>query len=341
MATLNASVLTLADWAKRLDPNGKTTAIVELLSQSNEILMDALFKEGNLPTGERTTIRTGLPTVYWRLLNQGTAPSKSTTAQVDEHVGILDAWAECDEDLALLNGNVNAFRLSEATAFMEAMNQEMAATLFYGAASAPEEFIGFSNRYTSTSASNGQNILLGGGAGADNASMWLVGWGPNTVFNVFPKGSKAGLTHDDLGLVTVETTAGVAGSRMRAYQDHFKWKCGLVVKDWRYAVRIPNIDISDLLGLATSQAVGAATFLPKLMSRAIDRFPSMSGIKPVFYANRTIKSNLRVAALEKSSSALGIEEGLDQFGRRISELTFLGIPVRTVDALTEAESLVS
>ena len=80
MATLAQSVLTLADWAKRLDPDGKVPAIVEMLSQTNEVLADMLFKEGNLPTGERTTIRTGLPSVYWRLLNQGVAPSKSTTA---------------------------------------------------------------------------------------------------------------------------------------------------------------------------------------------------------------------------------------------------------------------
>ena len=103
MATLAASVLTLADWAKRIDPDGKTPKIVELLAQTNEILTDMLWKEGNLPTGERTTIRTGLPTVYWRSINQGTQPSKSTTAQIDESCGMLDAWSEVDKDLALLS----------------------------------------------------------------------------------------------------------------------------------------------------------------------------------------------------------------------------------------------
>src|SRR3990167_8286645 len=120
MATLGASVLTLTDWAKRLDPGGKVDMTVELMSQTNEILTDMLFKEGNLPTGERTTIRTGLPTVYWRLLNQGVTPSKSTTAQVDESCGMLEAWSEVDKDLAELNGNVGQFRLNEARAFLEA-----------------------------------------------------------------------------------------------------------------------------------------------------------------------------------------------------------------------------
>ena len=91
MGALNANCLTLADWAKRLDPDGKVPAIVELLSQNNEILSDMLFIEGNLPTGHRTTVRTGLPTVAWRLLNQGVQPSKSVTAQIDEACGMMEA----------------------------------------------------------------------------------------------------------------------------------------------------------------------------------------------------------------------------------------------------------
>ena len=82
MATLSTSNLTLADWAKRSDPDGRVPIVAELLSQSNEILEDCVFKEGNLPTGERVVIRTGLPSVYWRALNQGIPNSKSTTAQV-------------------------------------------------------------------------------------------------------------------------------------------------------------------------------------------------------------------------------------------------------------------
>ena len=98
MATLSATNLTLADWAKRTDPNGNVPIIAELLSQTNEILEDAVFKEGNLPTGERVVIRTGLPTVYWRALNQGIPNSKSTSAQVDEACGMLEARSEVDKE---------------------------------------------------------------------------------------------------------------------------------------------------------------------------------------------------------------------------------------------------
>ena len=341
MATLSSNALTLMDWAKRLDPDGKVPTIVELLSQTNAILDDMLWKEGNLPTGHQITQRTGLPDVFWRLINQGVAGSKSTTAQVVEQTGMLEAWSEVDKDEAELNGNVNAYRLSEAMAFIEAMNQEMAGTLFYGAASNPEEFVGFANRYSDTSAGNGQNILDAGGTGTDNSSVWLVGWGDNTCCGIFPKGSKAGLMHEDLGLQTVQTATGIAGAKLRAYQDHWQWKAGLAVKDWRYAVRIANIDNSDLAGLSGAQEVGDATFITKLMSRAIDRLPTLNGIQPVFYANRTISSLLRVAAQEKSNSVLGIEKGLNQFGQTIFNMNFLGIPVRQVDQLTSTESQIT
>ena len=175
MATLGTNVLTLADWAKRLDPDGKVPMIVELLEQTNEVLMDMLWVEGNLPTGHRTTVRTGLPGIAWRLLNQGVQPSKSTTTQIDEAVGILEAWSEVDKDLAELNGNTASFRLSEAQAFLESMNQEFVQTMFYGNSStAPEEFTGLSVRYSDTSATNGQNIINGGGASSDNTSIWFI-----------------------------------------------------------------------------------------------------------------------------------------------------------------------
>ena len=66
MSALAASHPTLLDLAKRLDPDGKIDVIAEILTQENPILEDLSFVEGNLPTGHRTTIRTGLPTPTWR-----------------------------------------------------------------------------------------------------------------------------------------------------------------------------------------------------------------------------------------------------------------------------------
>ena len=339
MATLSTTHLTMLDWSKRLDPDGKTADIVEMLSQTNDILEDMLFKEGNLPTGEQTSIRTGLPTVYYRQINAGVPSSKSTTAQVVENTAILEGRSEIDQDEAELNGNTSEYRMSEGQAFVEAMGQAQATTLIYGSASSPEEYSGLATRYSDKSAPNGDNIIDAGGTGSDNASVYLVGWGERSIFGVFPKGSVAGLTHEDLG-VQDSFDAGTE-NRYRAYHDLYKWKNGLVVKDWRYGVRIANVDVSDLVAQTGTQASNAATAIIKLMSRAIDHLPNISSVRPAFYVNRTVASHLRVAALDKSSSAVTIEPALNQFGETIHNMVFLGVPVRLVDVLTNAEAQVT
>lgn len=339
-AALTSTSLTLIDWAKRTDPEGKVPIVAELLSQSNEILEDAVFKEGNLPTGDRVIIRTGLPTVYWRALNQGIPSSKSTTAQVDEACGILEARSEVDKDLAMLNGNTSQFRLSEDIAFLEAMNQRQSTTIFYGnPATDSKEYLGFADRYSSLSATNAQNILSAGGEDASaNTSIYLVVWGDNTVYCPFPKGSKAGLVHEDLGEQTVYNSD---GTRLQAYATRYQWKNGLVVKDWRYVVRIANISTADLMGQTDTQTTAASTNIIKLMARALYRIPNMALGRAAFYMNRTVHSGLTIAAMDRSQYVLKVNDGLSQYGTPHSWLSFLGVPLRRVDAIVNTEAVVA
>jgi hypothetical protein len=239
----------------------------------------------------------------------------------------------------MLNGNTSQFRLSEDQAFLEAMNQTQATTLFYGnPGTDPKQFLGLASRYSSLSGGNAQNILSAGGSGSDNTSVYLVVWGDNTVYCPFPKGSKAGLVHEDLGEQTVYNSD---GTRMQALATRYQWKNGLVVKDWRYVVRIPNIDVSDLIGQAGTQASTAATALIKLMARSLYRIPNMSMGRAAFYMNRTVHSGLALAAMDKSQYVLKIEQGLTQFGQPDSWLSFLGVPLRRVDSLLNTEAVVS
>lgn len=339
MALLSANALTLADWAKRLDPNGQVPVIAELLSQTNEILEDAMFVQGNLPTGHRVTIRTGLPQIFYRMINQGVPTSKSTTTQVDEACGILEARSHIDVELAKLNGNTAEFRMSEDRAFIEGMNQTMAGAMFYGnPATDPRQFLGLQTRFSAIAgAGNAMNILDAGGTGSNNASIYLVVWGDQTVFCPFPKGSLAGLQHQDLG---EESVPDANNNFYQALRTLYQWKNGLAVKDWRYVVRICNINVSDLTSQSATQASTAATQIINLMSRAIDRVPNLSMGKACLYANRTIYSMLRVAALGKSNAALSITDALTQFGTPYKLTSFLGVPLRKVDQLLNTESRV-
>jgi hypothetical protein len=332
MALLSTGMLTLADHAKRIDPDGSTPDIAELLSNTNEILEDAVFLEGNLPTGHRVVIRTGLPTVYYRAINQGIPPSKSTTATVDEQVGMLEARSHIDVKLAELSGNTAAFRLSEDAPFLEAMNQTQASTLIYGnPAVDPRGYLGIAPRYSSLSAGNGGNIIDAGGTGTDNTSIYLVVWGEQTAFCPFPKGSQAGLRHRDLG---EDDVLDAAGGYFRALKTLYQWDNGLVVKDWRYIVRIANIDVSNL----TTES-GAAD-LVKLMARALDKIPNMNMGRPAFYMSRTVHSMLRIQAMTKTGNVLSIIQGLNQFGNSASWTSFDGVPLRKSDAILSTEARV-
>lgn len=331
MAALGTGNLTLLDAAKRTDPSGKIAAIVELLAQTNEVLDDMTWKEGNLPTGNQTTVRTALPSVSWRRVNQGVVPSKSTTAQIDDQAAMLEAWSEVDTEVLKLNGNTAAARLSEARAFLEAMNQEMAQTLFYGNGGAdPEEFTGLAPRYSSTTAPYGGNVIKAGSVDTDNTSIWLVAWSDETASGLYAKGSTAGLQHNDYGEVTVEMVAGLPGARMRAMQERWQWKAGLMVKDWRYIIRICNIDVSLLNGATPPDLIS-------LMEQAEESLPGRLG-RRVWYMNRTVRRNLR----RIQRLAVGNGGGLtfeNYMGKRV--LFFGETPIRTVDAIVNTEALVA
>lgn len=329
MAALYANNPTLLDVAKRLDPDGKIAAIVEILKATNPVLDDLTFIEGNLPTGHRTTIRSGLPTPTWRKLYGGVQPTKSTTVQVTDSCGMLEAYAEVDKALADLNGNTAAFRLSEDAAHIEAMGQEMASTLFYGnEGTEPEAFTGLAPRYNSKSAQNADNIIDAGGTGSDNTSIWLCVWGPQTGHGIYPKGSVAGLQMTDKGQVTIENVDG-NGGRMEAYRTHYRWDAGLTIRDWRYFVRIANIDVSDLDTVANTKKI------IEWMIQASERIPELGKGRAAFYMNRRLREKLRLGILEKISSNLTWET---VSGERV--MTFDDIPVRRCDALINTEARV-
>lgn len=320
---------TLLDVAKRTDPDGSIATIVELLAQSNDVLQDMTFIEGNLPTGNKTTVRTGLPTPTWRKLYGGVQPTKSTTTQVTDSCGMLEAYAEIDKALADLNGNTAAFRLSEDAAHIEGMSQQMASTLFYGnEGTQPEAFTGLAPRFNSLSASNNTNIINAGGTGSDNTSIWLCVWGPQTGFGIYPKGSRAGLQMTDKGQVTIENVDG-AGGRMEGYRTHYRQDMGLTIRDWRYFVRIPNIDVSDLDTVANTRN------LVTWMIQATERIPSFGKGRACFYVNRNIREKLRLGILDRTSTNLSWET---VEGKRV--MTFDDIPVRRTDALLNTEARV-
>lgn len=330
MSTLAATHPTLIDFKATLDPNDKVAQVIELLSQKNELFDDMPWIEGNELTGHQTTVRTGIPEPTFRKLYGGVQPSKSTAVKVREGCGMLEAYAEIDKALADLNGNSAAWRMQEETPFVEGFAQKLSRYVMYGnEATEPEGFTGLHPRFNDQAALNGENILTSAATpdGTDNASIWLIGWGPNTVHGIYPKGSKAGLQITDKGQVTIESIDG-AGGRMEAYRTHYRWDCGLCVRDWRFVVRV-QFDYEDLVKDAAT-----GPDLTDLMVQAVELIPNLSSCRPVFYANRGTRTWLRRQLINKTkNSTLSME---NMAGRMV--LAFDGIPVRRCDQLTYTET---
>jgi hypothetical protein len=240
----------------------------------------------------------------------------------------LEAYSQVDKDLANLNGNTASFRLSEDRAFIEGMTQEMASTLWYGnTATDPKKFLGLSPRYASLSAANADNIIDASGTQTDNTSIWLITWSDQATHLIFPKGSRAGLQSRDLG---EQTLIDAAGGLYQGYRSHYKWDIGLTMRDWRYNVRICNIDVSNLI------ADSSAANLTRQMIKATHLLPSEGMGRSVFYVNRTVSTYLDLQMMNGTNVNLTLDNAA---GQRV--MSFRGIPIRRSDALLNTEARVT
>lgn len=342
----------LVDWARAHDPDGAVAEIAELLSQCNENVKDIIWKQGNLPLGHKISVRAGLPQGTWRGNNQGVASTKSLKAQFQFSIGELVDYSLVDKSEASLWDNVDDFRWSEDMSHIEGLSQQVASAWFYSnEATTPQQFTGLAPYYNTTSsanAANAKNVLSAGGSASANASLWLCGHGDETLFGIIPKGSAAGLQYEDKG--DVRALYDVNGNQFEGYTSYFCWKLGMCPKDWRYTVRMCNID-------TTTNAGGLFSTTPPdlfaLMSRMVVKLPTMTrrvsgitetdapgepapGIQPAWYCNRTVRESMDIQAIRDKNVLISSK---DFAGDPVME--FRGVPIRVVDALTNAEATIS
>jgi len=331
MATLGATFVDLIDVYKQQDGRGNFVKIIEMLTQMNPVLDDAIAVECNKGTEHLHTVRTGLPTVTWGKLYQGIPQSKSGKAQVTDTTGFVEGLSSVDKRLLELSTNEGAVRLGEAQSYLEAMNQEVAARIFYGnSATDPEQFMGLSPRFNSLAAPNGGQIVDAGGVGVDNTSIWFVTWGDNQCQLLYPKGTSAGVNREDKGEQRV--TDG-AGNAYYVKEELFTWHVGLAVKDWRYVSRIANIDVS----LMQAGSVALYDFMRSAYYKLQNR--RVAGANMAIYCNRDV-----LEALDKLATNAGASDSFIRLktmeieGKEVT--TYRGIPIRETDALLNTEARV-
>lgn len=330
MAVIGLNYPTLLDLSKQFTGDGSAMPLAEILTETNEALDDIPWMEANSTNGHRLATRTGLPASTWRKLNGGVLPTKSTYADVTESMGTLSQLGLADRKIIQLSGNPAQARLNESVGHITGMNHDFMQALFYGDTSInPEQFLGLAPRYTDIGAGspeNSENIIDAGGTGTDNTSIWIVGWGPEGVMGIYPKGSKGGLIHEDRGEDLIVAPDGVGMLPM--YRDWYEWDSGIAVKNWGNVVRIANVDYSDLSPDGTTGAK-----LTNLLIQAIERLDNRAAVKPVIYANKYVSTFLRQQITNKANVWLSQEEVA---GRKV--IAFDGIPFRRVDRLLTTEA---
>ena len=332
MGTLANKFVDLIDIYKSQDGNGAYIEVIEMLTEMNPILDDAMAVECNKGTTHLHTVRTGLPPVTWGKLYKGIPQGKSDKAQVEDTTGFAEGLSTIDDRLLKLSTNEGATRLSEAKGYLQAMSNEMGSKIFYGnTASDPEEFMGFAPRFNSLSAPNGNQIIDGGGAGSDNTSIWFVSWGEEQCQLLYPKGMQAGVQRDDKGSQRVLDTD---GNPYYAKEELFTWHVGLAVKDWRYVSRIANIDVS----LMQAGSVKLYDFMRKAYYKLQSR--RIPGGTMAIYCNRDV-----LESLDALATNAGTADNFQRLSRAEVEgkevLTYRGIPIRETDALLNTEALVA
>lgn len=317
-------------------------SVVELLAADNPILDDAIAVQCNMDAVHRHMIRTGLPTVAWGRLYQGIPQSKATMQQVDDTTGFLEAASSVDERLLKLASDPARQRLVDSAPYFEAMNQEMAAGIFYhNTATTPEKFKGLASRYSSYSTigssdkSISRQVVHGGGAGNDNTSIWFVTWGDHATTLLYPKNSKAGAEYEDKG---GQRVTDANGNPYYVKEAIYRWHIGLAVKDWRYNARVANIDVSDMLAGTVDVWKLLRMGYYRLKSRRRNSISSRIAI----YMNSDV-----LEVLDAQSTDRALVNGNPNYtalghaqveGKEVR--TYRGIPIRETDAILNTEALV-
>ena len=330
MAAVGQDYLTLVDRAQKLGTGkeaDKVLTVAELLSQTNDIIADMPYVDANQGTTHLIGQRVGLPSTYWKQMNKGVPSSKSRTVQQKEGTAVLKTAGVVDNDMP----NKNSLRQDEMVASMSALSNDMATELFYGTAADPEGLVGLATRYGDLSGGNAQNIISLGGAGGDNTSIWLIGLGRRAIFGALPKGFGSGIQHKEYQNVN---ELDEDGNTFMATRDEYSFASGICVQDWRYGVRICNIDVS----AALADPDGSSVAVINNMIKALHRVPSLqsAGVKFGLYMNRDMMTVLDIQGTNKSNAYFTSSEV-----EGVTRTKFRGIPLRLCDSILSTEAVVS
>lgn len=336
MAVKGNQLVTFLDVAK------KGNKIAEVLMLKNSMLKDIPYREMNERTIHKETIRSFVPKPIYRKANQGLKAQKGGTEERTFSASHFESRSQVEKSVAQRGGieNVKENRFKEAQAHLQGMANEHADLTVYGSAAGEgNKDVGFNDIYftTNPAVETSKQIVNFGGTGSDNTSIYMVNWGEDKIFGVYPKGTQAGIKRTDYSeggkLVQLQLPdADGNPSTYYGYDEIFELDHGLVVKDYRNAVRIANIDVSDLIAAGST----TAPLLVDALITGLYKLDTMAGT--VIYMNRVVHAILHKMVRKDVISGGGLSF-MNYGGEQV--LSFNGLPIRIQDNLKLTESQVT
>ncbi len=335
--------LTLAELVRREDPDGTMADIVDVLSETNAIVMDATWIMCNDGSSHQHTRTVTEPTGAERMFGQGVVREAGVTEVVNEPTTLLAGFSEPDADMMRqAPEGPELARAKEDAFFINGLTKTHVSRIFDGnRATNPLQINGINNRSDYNALSSEFTFDNAGGnasATANKTSIYFIQYGPKRVNMIFPRNMPNSVNGGspikmrDFGeQLVLDPLNSNNNAKYPAFQSWFQVAFGIDIADPRMIKRIVNISTSNIDG------VDDFSFDEEVM---IDAFNELEdgGAGAVIYCNRTIKSQMMKRANEKGNGFIIAKEGEGPFAGPV--LRFWGIPVREVAQITNTQATV-
>ncbi len=318
--------LTPLEIAKRFGDK-QTIFIIESLTQTNELLLDAVIGEASDGTVNRTTQRVTRPHGTRRIYGQAIASESSQTRQIEDGIEMIEAYSDIEADMADHSPNKKALIDSEDRAFLEGIGETQVEDLLYAKREDGLEFIdGLYVRFPEKI--DNQTVFGVETTGSNFASIILVKWAEDKAKLIYPRGvSGLGVSAEwrgkqDVSVLKPDGTLGTLPMYRTFYKTHF----GITVRQGQAIKRIANINP------LTSDP-------QKIMAKLIAARNKLArgGGTVVAYMNADVKTLLDTYTQVTNQRQLVTKD--DPWGRPMT--AFGEIRFRQIDKMLSTESLVA
>ncbi len=287
-----------------------------------------------------------LPIASTRRWNEGIKATASKNAPLNDPIALFEDYSEVDFDLWEIQNNPEMWRAQQDMNHIEGLFQLMESTLLYGSLETnPGSFNGLSTRFNNLeSYPNGDtswkpNVWNGGLATGPATTAWLIEFGDDTVYGIYPPNTPAGLSFRDLGEITKELSSGTGSVgtnyMYQVLRTMLRWYLGIQIADERCVQRIANINP---IGFSGPSGFDENIFIQAKMQ--LPRFGETSGT--VILVNRDLKTQIDIRAVSQKINTYFTPPGdnsMDVFGKAVTK--FQNIPIYVAEKISSLETIVT